>query len=107
MKPGPFGSIEPNHCVRYANLTNGSQMDVNKLHQYASQHVENLYQYVKHLREYIVTLERRIATLEKQVNPPETVDLGNGRRGFTRHGINKLLDGMVEESRRERFGKNE
>ena len=69
-------------------------MDVNELHQYVSQ-----------LREYIVTLERRIAILEKQVNPPETVDLGNGRRGFTRHGVNKLLDGLVEESRRQRFGK--
>ena len=86
--------IEPNHIVKIANGANGSQMDVNELHQYVSQ-----------LREYIVTLERRIATLEKQVNPPETVDLGNGRRGFTRHGINKLLDGMVEESRKKRFGK--
>lgn len=82
-------------------------MDVNKLHQYASQHIDNLYQYATQLREYIVTLERRIATLEKQVNPPETVDLGNGRRGFTRHGVNKLFDRLHEESRQERFGKNE
>ena len=58
-------------------------MDVNELHQYVSQ-----------LREYIVTLERRIATLEKQVNPPLTIDIGDGRRrSFTRAGINKLLDG--------------
>ena len=72
---------------------NGSQMDINELHQYVSQ-----------LRDYIVTLERRITTLEKQVNPPETVDLGNGRRTFTRHGVNKLLDRMYEESRQQRFG---
>jgi len=68
-------------------------MDVNELHQYVSQ-----------LRDYIVTLERRITTLEKQVNPPETVDLGNGRRTFTRHGVNKLFDRMYEESRQQRFG---
>ena len=61
-------------------------MDVNELHQYVSQ-----------LREYIVTLERRIATLEKQVNPPLTMDLGDGRSSFTRAGINKLLDNMYEE----------
>tara|TARA_Y100001938_G_scaffold139139_1_gene205567 strand:+ start:504 stop:716 length:213 start_codon:yes stop_codon:yes gene_type:complete len=69
-------------------------MDVNELHQYVSQ-----------LREYIVALERRIATLEKQVNPPLTMDLGNGRRTFTRAGVNKLLDNMYEESRQKRFGK--
>jgi hypothetical protein len=86
--------IEPNHTFCNAPCGQGSQMDVNELHQYVSQ-----------LREYIVTLERRIATLEKQVNPPETVDIGNGRRSFTRHGINKLLDNMYEESRQKRFGK--
>ncbi len=42
-----------------------------------------------------MTLERRIESLEKQVNPPETVNLGNGRATFTRHGVNKLLDSMV------------
>ena len=63
------------------------------------------YEYVAKLRDYIMTLERRIESLEKQVNLPETVDLGNGRRTFTRHGINKLLDNMYEESRQKRFGK--
>ena len=90
MKPGPFGSIEPNHGVRNTDATNGSQMDVNELHQYVSQ-----------LREYIVALERRIATLEKQVNPPLTMDLGNGRRTFTRAGVNNLLDGMVGRHRKD------
>ena len=66
---------------------------------------KELYEYVAKLRDYIMTLERRIESLEKQVNPPETVDLGNGRRTFTRHGVNKLFDRMYEESRRERFGK--
>ena len=80
-------------------------MDVNKLHQYASQHIENLYQYVTKLREYIVTLERRIEQLEEEANPPETVDLGNGSRVFTRHGVNKLFDRLHEESRQKRFGK--
>ena len=60
---------------------------------------KELYEYVAKLRDYIMTLERRIESLEKQVNLPETVDLGNGRRTFTRHGINKLLDNMYEESR--------
>lgn len=62
----------------------GSQMDVRELHQYISQ-----------LREYITTLERRIASLEKKVNPPHTRDLGNGRRGFTWHGANALMDDLV------------
>ena len=66
---------------------------------------KELYEYVAKLRDYIMTLERRIESLEKQVNLPETVDLGNGRRTFTRHGINKLLDNMYEESRQKRFGK--
>lgn len=57
--------------------------------------VRELHQYVSQLREYIVTLERRIKQLEQQVNPPETVDLGNGRSTFTSHGVRKLLDGMV------------
>ena len=62
----------------------GSQMDVRELHQYVSQ-----------LREYITTLERRITSLEKKVNPPHTRDLGNGRRGFTQHGMNSFMDGLV------------
>ena len=66
---------------------------------------KELYEYVAKLRDYIMTLERRIESLEKQVNPPETVDLGNGRMTFTRHGVNKLFDRMYEKSRRERFGK--
>ena len=77
-------------------------MDVTELHQYVSQ-----------LREYIVTLERRIEALESQVHPtsepiqswkkvipPRTRDLGNGRRGFTRAGINSLMDGLVGAHRR-------
>ena len=67
--------------------------------------VRELHQYVSQLREYIVTLERRIEQLEEEANPPETVDLGNGRRVFTRHGVNKLFDRLHEESRQERFGK--
>lgn len=64
-------------------------MDVNQLHQYVSQ-----------LREYIVTLERRIATLEEKGSPPHTRDLGNGRRGFTRAGINSFMDGLVGTHRK-------
>ena len=48
-----------------------------------------------------MTLERRIESLEKQVNPPETVDLGNGRTTFTGHGIRKMLDGMVGRHRKD------
>ena len=90
MKSGPFGSIEPNQRYGIAWSVNGSQMDVNELHQYVSQ-----------LREYIVALERRITTLEKQVNPPLTMDLGNGRTTFTRAGVNKLLDGMRGRHRKD------
>jgi len=82
--------IEPKHAKGNIIAKNGSQMDVKELHQYVSQ-----------LREYIVTLERRIATLEKQVNPPLTMDLGNGRRTFTRAGVNNLLDGMVGRHRKD------
>lgn len=67
----------------------GSQMDVRELHQYVSE-----------LRDYIVTLERRIASLEEKANPPETVDLGNGRTGFTRHGMNSFMDGLVGKHRK-------
>ena len=56
---------------------------------------QEMYEYITKLRDYIVTLEKRISVLEQQVNPPETRDLGNGRRGFTRQGINNMLDGMV------------
>ena len=54
-----------------------------------------MYEYITKLRDYIVTLEKRISVLEQKVTPPETRDLGNGRRGFTRQGINNMLDGMV------------
>jgi len=64
-------------------------MDVSELHQYVSQ-----------LRDYIVTLERRIETLEKQVNPPKTVDLGNGRIGLTHHGVESMLQGLVGRHRK-------
>ena len=56
---------------------------------------QEMYEYITKLRNYIVTLEKRISVLEQKVNPPETRDLGNGRRGFTRQGINNMLDGMV------------
>lgn len=56
---------------------------------------QEMYEYITKLRNYIVTLEKRVNVLEQKVNPPETRDLGNGRRGFTRQGINNLLDGMV------------
>tara|TARA_B100000900_G_scaffold398597_1_gene400165 strand:+ start:265 stop:489 length:225 start_codon:yes stop_codon:yes gene_type:complete len=62
---------------------------------------KELYEHVLELRKYIETLERRIKQLEQQVNPPETVDLGNGRRTFTRHGVSKLLDGMVGRHRKD------
>ncbi len=62
--------------------------------------VSELHQYVSQLREYIATLERRIKQLEQQVNPPETVDLGNGRSTFTRHGVRKMLDGMIGRHRK-------
>lgn len=62
---------------------------------------KELYEYVAELRNYIMTLERRIESLEKQVNPPETVDLGNGRTTFTGHGIRKMLDGMVGRHRKD------
>ena len=62
---------------------------------------KELYEYVTELRNYIMTLERRIESLEKQVNPPETVDLGNGRTTFTGHGIRKMLDGMVGRHRKD------
>ena len=67
--------------------------------------VRELHQYVSQLREYIVTLERRIKQLEQQVNPPLTVDLGNGRSTFTRHGLRKILDGLSERNRQERVDK--
>lgn len=67
--------------------------------------VSELHQYVSQLREYIVTLERRVKQLEEQVNPPETVDLGNGRMGFTRHGVRKMLDRISEQNRQERLNK--
>ena len=56
---------------------------------------QEMYEYITKLRDYIVTLEKRISVLEQKVTPPETRDLGNGRRGFTRQGINNILDGMV------------
>jgi len=56
---------------------------------------QEMYEYITKLRDYIVTLEKRISVLEQKVTPPETRDLGNGRRGFTRQGINNMLDGMV------------
>ena len=56
---------------------------------------QEMYEYITKLRNYIVTLEKRISVLEQKVTPPETRDLGNGRRGFTRQGINNMLDGMV------------
>ncbi len=56
---------------------------------------QEMYEYITKLRNYIVTLEKRIGVLEQKVTPPETRDLGNGRRGFTRQGINNMLDGMV------------
>ena len=62
---------------------------------------KELYEYVAELRNYIMTLERRIESLEKQVNPPETVNLGNGRTTFTGHGIRKMLDGMVGRHRKD------
>ena len=62
--------------------------------------VSELHQYVSKLREYIVTLERRIKQLEQQVNPPETVNLGDGRSTFTNHGIRKMLDGMIGRHRK-------
>tara|TARA_B100000900_G_C20216568_1_gene568064 strand:- start:369 stop:593 length:225 start_codon:yes stop_codon:yes gene_type:complete len=62
---------------------------------------KELYKYVSELRDYIMTLERRIKQLEQQVNPPETVNLGNGRSTFTRHGVNKLLDGMIGRHRKD------
>lgn len=62
---------------------------------------KELYEHVLELRKYIETLERRIKQLEQQVNPPETVDLGNGRSTFTRHGVSKLLDGMVGRHRKD------
>jgi len=62
---------------------------------------KELYEYVVELRNYIMTLERRIKQLEEQVNPPETMNLGNGRRTFTRHGVSKLLDGMVGRHRKD------
>ena len=40
-------------------------------------------------------LNRFGVQVEQKVTPPETRDLGNGRRGFTRQGINNMLDGMV------------
>jgi hypothetical protein len=81
--------IEPNQPCGIATLEYGSQMDVSELHQYVSQ-----------LRDYIVTIERRIETLEKQVNPPKTVNLGNGRIGLTQHGMNSFFDGLVGRHRK-------
>ena len=56
---------------------------------------QEIYEYITKLRNYIVILEKRISVLEQKVDPPETYDQGNGRRGFTRQGINNILDGMV------------
>ena len=72
-----------------------NQEDINK----------KLYQYIIELRDYIEILEGRIAILENKVNPPKTVDIGGGKRTFTRHGIQSLFDDMYEDSRRKRFGK--
>ena len=65
---------------------------------------KKLYQFIIELRDYTEILESRIAILENKKNPPKTVDIGGGKRSFTRHGIDSLFDDMYEDSRRKRFG---
>ena len=56
---------------------------------------QEMYEYIVKLSNYIETLEQRIKVLEQKMDPPETYDMGNGRKGITRKGINGILDGMV------------
>lgn len=63
-----------------------------------------LYDYILEMREYIVKLEQRIAKLEDKVNPPHYRNLGNGRMGMTKAGMDSFMDGLVGVHKKDKDG---
>lgn len=65
---------------------------------------KELYDYILEMREYIVKLEQRIAKLEDKVNPPHYRNLGGGRMGMTKAGMDSFMEGLVGVHKKDKDG---